>query len=48
MEEEVYYKNSDYYKKGFAYSDYDILCVLSRAARKIYFIDFKKLKEFYK
>lgn len=48
VEEEVYFKDSDYYKKGFAYSDYDILCVLSRAARKMYFIDFKKLKEFYK
>jgi hypothetical protein len=30
------------------YSDYDVLCVLSRAARRMYFIDFKKLKEFYK
>jgi hypothetical protein len=47
-EEEVYFKENDYYKKGFMYSDYDVLCVLSRVTRRMYFIDFKKLKEFYK
>lgn len=47
-EDEVYFKYSDYYAPGFMYSDYDILCVLSRAENKMYLIDFKKLKEIYK
>lgn len=47
-EEEVYYKNSDYFAPGFMYRDYDIYAVVSESERKIYFFDFSKLKEIYK
>lgn len=47
-EEEVYYKDYDYSKLGFMYSDYEIYCVVSEPSRKIYIIDFKILKEHYR
>lgn len=47
-EDEVYYKEADYYNKGNMYSDYDIYTVVSEPERKIYVIDFKILKEIYK
>ena len=46
-EDEVYYKQYDYYGKGNMQSDYDIYCVVSKPARKIYVLDFKVLKEIY-
>lgn len=47
-EEEVYYKEADYYKDGFMHSDYQIYCVVSEPECRIYVIDFKVLKEIYK
>ena len=47
-EEEVYYKDNDYYGKGNMKADYDVYCVVSESERKIYVLDFKKLKEIYK
>ena len=47
-EEEVYYKDSDYYGKGNMYNDSDYYCVVSEKERTIYVFDFKKLKEIYK
>lgn len=46
-EEEVYYKDTDYYGKGNMQSDYDIYVVVSRAERKIYVIDFDILRDNY-
>lgn len=47
-EEEVYYKDADYFKDGYMYSDYEVYCVVSEPERKIYIIDFKVLKSIYK
>lgn len=47
-EEEVYYKEHDYYGKGNMQSDYDIYSVVSKAENKIYFLDFEKMKSIYK
>ena len=47
-EEEVYYKEADYFKDGYMYSDYEIYCVVSEPERKIYVIDFKVLKSIYR
>lgn len=47
-EEEVYYKEADYFKEGYMYSDYEIYCVVSEQERKIYIIDFKILKSIYR
>ena len=47
-EEEVYYKYYGDSKPGFMYSDYEIYCVVSEPARKIFVIDFKVLKAHYK
>lgn len=47
-EEEVYYKESNYFGKGNMQSDYDIYCVVSQAEQKIYIIDFSILKKIYK
>lgn len=47
-EEEVYYKDADYFKDGYMYSDYEIYCVVSEPERKIYVIDFKVLKSIYR
>lgn len=47
-EEEVYYKNADYYGSGNMESDSDIYVVVSQAEKKIYVIDFKILKSIYK
>lgn len=47
-EDEVYYKEADYYVKGNMHSDYQIYCVVSEPSRRIYVIDFKVLKEIYK
>ncbi len=46
-EEEVYYRYYDYYGKGNMSANYDIYCVVSEQARKIYVIDFDILKEIY-
>lgn len=47
-EEKVYYFADDQEKKGFMYSDYTNYCIVSESERKIYLIDFQKLKEIYK
>lgn len=47
-EEEVYYKEADYFKDGYMYSDYEIYVVVSEPERKIYIIDFKVLKSIYR
>lgn len=47
-EEEVYYKQHDYYGKGNMQSDYDIYAVVSKQQRKIYVIDFKCLQQIYR
>ena len=47
-EEEVYYREADYFRDGNMYSDYQIYCIVSEPERKIYVIDFKVLKQHYK
>lgn len=47
-EEEVYYKENDYFSKGNMYCDCDYYCVVSQKKRLIYVFDFSKLKEIYK
>lgn len=47
-EEENYFYNTETFKKGYMYSDYDILCVVSEANKMLYFIDFNILKKIYK
>lgn len=47
-EEEVYYKEADYFKDGYMYSGYEIYVVVSEPERKIYIIDFKVLKSIYR
>lgn len=47
-EEEQYFKEGGYFKKGFMYNDYDIYAVVSQSENKIYFFDFCKMKEIYK
>lgn len=47
-EEKVYYYETKSYKKGNFHSGYDVYCVFSEAERKIYVMDFRKLKEHYK
>ena len=47
-EEENYFKEGGYYAKGNMYSDYDIYCVVSQAERKMYFFDFKVIRDNYK
>lgn len=47
-EEEVYYKDADYYGKGNMQSNYDVLAVVSQEEQKIYFMDFNVLKSIYR
>ena len=47
-EEYVSYKYTDEIEDGCMYCDYDIYAIVSESERKIYYIDFKKLKQFYK
>lgn len=47
-EEEVYYKQHDYYGRGNMYSNTDVFCVVSIPERKIYVLDFKSLKANYR
>lgn len=47
-EESVYYIHGDYEGKGNMQSKYDIYCIVSKSEKKIYIIDFKKLKKIYK
>lgn len=47
-EEAVYYYSTGETVKGNFYSDYQIYCVVSQAERKIYVMDFAKLKTHYK
>ena len=47
-EEEVYYKDSNYFGKGNMQSDYDYLCIVSESEQRLYIVDFRKLKEIYK
>lgn len=47
-EEEVYYLDGGFSVPGNFYSDYEIYCVVSRQERKIYVMNFRKLKEIYK
>jgi hypothetical protein len=43
-EEEVYYDNIQDFVKGNFHSDYEIYCVVSKAERKVYVMDFSILK----
>lgn len=47
-EEEVYIKDTDRYIKGNMYCNTDIYCIVSQKERKIYILNFQKLKEIYK
>lgn len=47
-EEEVFYKDSEIFVKGNMYSDYEVYAIVSGPEKKIYFFDFKKLKEIYR
>lgn len=47
-EEEVYDKRNDRYSKGNMYSNYDYYCVVSKAEKLIYILDFKVLRQIYK
>lgn len=47
-EDEVYYKDCDYYQKGNMHNKCDIYVVVSQADQKIYVIDFKILQNNYK
>lgn len=47
-EEEVYYYENDYYSKGNMSCNSDYFCIVSQSERRIYVLDFKKLKEIYK
>ena len=47
-EEECYIKDGDYYIKGNMSSQGDIYCIVSQAERKIYLLDYAKLREIYK
>ena len=47
-EEEVYFKDTDYYDKGNMQSDYDIYAIVSEQERRIYILDFKVLKANYR
>ena len=47
-EDKVFYKESNCYKKGFMYSDYDYIAFVSEPEKKIYMLDFALLKKHYK
>jgi hypothetical protein len=47
-EDEVYYCDSNTKERGNMGADYDIYCVVSRQARKVYIMDFATLKRNYK
>lgn len=47
-EEEVYYKENDYFKPGFMYNHSDFLLVVSESQREIYVLDFKIMQQIYK
>lgn len=47
-EEENYFYDSGEFKKGNFHYDYQIYCVVSQEARKIWIMDFKVLKKIYK
>ena len=46
-EDEVYYKDTDYYGSGNMQAEYDIYAILSREERRIYVIDFSILQDIY-
>lgn len=47
-EEDVYFKERGEWVEGNMHSNYEIYCVVSQEAKKIYVIDFKVLKEYYR
>jgi hypothetical protein len=47
-EEEVYYKEYDYFAAGNMSCQCDYYCIVSQSNRVIYVLDFAKLKEIYK
>lgn len=47
-EEDVYFKDNDYFSPGDMKKSYDILAVVSKSENKIYFIDFHTLKQNYR
>ena len=47
-EEQLYFHERNEWRKGNFYSDYQIYCVVSQDLRKIYIMDFAKLKAHYK
>ena len=47
-EEEVYFKDENYFHEGNMQSNYDYFCIVSKSEQRIYILDFRKLKELYK
>ena len=47
-EEQVYFRNTDTSVKGYMYSGYDYLAVVSKKENKIYILDFHLLQKHYK
>ena len=47
-EEEVFYKDSDYYGKGNMSCKCDYYCVVSQQEKRIYVLDFNVLKQLYR
>ena len=48
VEERVYYRKEKKYKEGWIYSGYNYLAIVNRPTKKIYLINFDKLKKHYK
>lgn len=46
-EHQVYWKDIDYYQKGYMFSEYDEMWVVSKSENRIYRIDFKILQKHY-
>lgn len=47
-EEEVYYKDNDWYGKGNMHSDYEYYAIVSEQERRIYILDFSILRDTYR
>jgi hypothetical protein len=45
LEDEVYYKDNDWYGKGNLHSDYEYYAIVSEQERRIYILDFSILRE---
>lgn len=47
-EDEVYYKEGGYFGQGNMHNGGDLYCIVSQPERKIYLIDYARLREIYK